>query len=273
MSEKIKVELGKVQETLLLPLWGRAIETQKTKPRLVDNMAVEIINKIDYNFSTIAKNINPITRFAWVARCLHTDNVIKNFLKTYPCATIVNIGCGLDTTFDRIDNGKIMFYDLDLPDVVSLRKNFFHETERRHMIASSFLDTAWFSELKVSDGIIFISLGVLYYFDESQVKNFFVSLADYFHTFEMMFDIASPLGVRTSNKKVLEGGGMDKSTVLKWGVENSSSIAAWDHRIKIINEFPMFKGMKKGFRIDLKFGLLMSDLLKIMSLVHLRIEK
>jgi len=134
MMEKIKVELGEVQKNLLLPLWGRAVESQKEDPRLVYGMAVEIINKIDYDFTTITKNISWLSQFSWVARSLHVDKTILEFIKNNPNATIVNIGCDLDTTFERIDNGQIIFYDLDLPDVINLRKNFFQENERKERI-------------------------------------------------------------------------------------------------------------------------------------------
>ena len=70
MESKIKIDLDNVQETLLLPLWGRATESQKEKPKLVDSKAVEIVNKIDYDFSTIAKNISWVSQLSWVARCL-----------------------------------------------------------------------------------------------------------------------------------------------------------------------------------------------------------
>jgi len=90
MVKKIKVELGKVQETLLLPLWGRAVESQKEDLRLVDGMAVEIINKIDHDFTTITKNISWLSQFSWVARSLHIDKTILEFVKNNPKATIVN---------------------------------------------------------------------------------------------------------------------------------------------------------------------------------------
>jgi len=167
--KKIKVELGKVQKTLLLPLWGRAIESQKKDPRLIDKMAVEIINKIDYNFTTITKNMSWVSQFSWVARSLHIDKTILEFIKGKPKATIVNIGCGLDTTFERIDNGQILFYDLDLPDVINLRKQFFQKNERRKTISCSFLEDKWLSQLGAKDGILFIAAGVFYYFDEKQI--------------------------------------------------------------------------------------------------------
>ncbi len=177
MAKGVKIELGKIQETLLLPLWGRAVESQKKKPRLIDKVAIEIISTVDYDFSTITQNISWVSQFAWVARSLHVDNAILGFIKDYPKATIVNIGCGLDTTFDRIDNGQINFYDLDLPDVIDLRKKFFEENERRKTIACSFLDNRWFTQIQPDNGVFFIAAGVFYYFDENQIRDFFKSIA------------------------------------------------------------------------------------------------
>ncbi|WP_287373371.1 class I SAM-dependent methyltransferase [Prosthecochloris sp.] len=140
MAQKIKIKTGSIEETLLLPLWGRAYETQKNDPRLIDERAVEIIQRIDYDFSDIEKT-QAMSQHGWVARSLHTDRVAREFIKKHPEATIVNIGCGMDTTFSRIENETIMFYELDLPDVIELRKNFYEDGDRHKSIASSFLDT------------------------------------------------------------------------------------------------------------------------------------
>jgi O-methyltransferase involved in polyketide biosynthesis len=100
-------KLGSVQKTLLLPLWGRAVETKKARPLLVDQTAVRIIKSIDYDFSTIFRSISFISQLAWIARSLHTDRTIQEFLERHPGATFVNLGCGLDTTFERVDNGRL----------------------------------------------------------------------------------------------------------------------------------------------------------------------
>jgi len=118
MPENINIELKDVQLTLLLPLWGRAVETQKKHPKLIDNSAAEIISRLDYDFTTIASNIHPVTQHEWIARSIHIDKTIREFLVKYSKATIVNVGCGLDTTFNRVDNGSLFWYDLDLPDVI-----------------------------------------------------------------------------------------------------------------------------------------------------------
>ena len=86
------IELGGVQKTLLLPLWGRAVETRKAHPLLVDETAVKIIGTIDYDFSIMARNISAITQLAWIARSLHTDRALREFLQRHPHATVVNLG-------------------------------------------------------------------------------------------------------------------------------------------------------------------------------------
>jgi len=273
MAEKIKVRLGNVSKTLLLPLWGRAIETQKSNPLLVDKMAVEIIDNIDYDFSTISKNIIDITQLAWIGRSLVTDKIIKKFLELHQNTAIVNIGCGLDTTFERVDNGKLYWYDLDLSDVIKLRRNFINETERRKFIESSFLDYSWFEYLKNNNkNILFIAGGVFYYFKEEQIKDFFKKIAGSFPGSELLFDIASPFGVKVSNKKVIQSSGLDEKSFLKWGIKNPKQIYKWDKRIKQINKYSFFKDLRNGISFKKRIGTYISDLLKVMYMIHIKLQ-
>jgi O-methyltransferase involved in polyketide biosynthesis len=271
MKQKIEIKKGTVQETLLLPLWGRAYETQRKNPRLIDKDAAEIINKIDYDFSDIEKT-QAMSQHGWVARSLHTDRMALEFIKEHPEATIVNIGCGLDTTFSRIDNGNIMFYELDLPDVIELRKKFYEDSDRHISIASSFLDTGWFEEIKVRDGLLFLAGGVLYYFEEKQMKEFFIKAAGYFKDCDFFFDTLSPLGMKIAKKQVLKKGGMGMSMEGGWGLKPATALETWDKRIKVINSIPMSKGMKKGVPLAHKLMATMTDMLGVCSMVHMRIE-
>ena len=201
MQKINEIRLGSVQETLFLPLWGRAVETQKKKPLLIDNMAVSIINSIPYDFTLISKNINEIVRAGWIARSIFFDKKIKAFIATYPEATVVNIGCGLDTTFVRVDNGQIQWIDLDLPDTIDLRKKYISESERRHVLPKSVFDQSWYERIEKKDKVMLLIGGVLCYFSESEVKRLFND----FHTFipgvELVFDYLSSFGVKVSNKK------------------------------------------------------------------------
>jgi len=274
MEQKIKIEKGTIQETLLLPLWGRAYETQKKSPRLVDENAVEIIKNFDYDFTDIEKT-QAMSQHGWVARSLHTDRMAIEFIDNHPEATIVNLGCGMDTTFSRIDNGKILFYELDLPDVIALRKNFYEDSDRHKSIASSFLDTEWFEEIEVRDGLLFLAGGVLYYFEEEQIKAFFIKAADYFKTCDFFFDTLSPMGMKIAKKQVLKKGGMGMGGMSMdggWGLKPVGALEKWDKRIKVINSIPMSKGMKKGVPLAHKLMATITDMLGVCSMVHMRIE-
>lgn len=271
MGDPNEIKLGNVQETLLLPLWGRAIETQKREPLLVDHKAVSIINSISYDFAVISKNISSISRLSWIARSIYFDNKLKDFMSVFPEDTIVNIGCGLDTTFDRVDNGKIHWVDLDLPDTIELRKKYIPETDRRRYISKSVFDTSWYEMIDKKSKVMLLTAGVLYYFTEDGVKRLFGD----FHTFlpgvEIIFDYASELGVKLSNKVVLEKGGMNKSAFLKWGVNDIMEIEKWGN-YEVISYSPMFKEHKKNYSRIKRIGMNISDAMKIMSLAHIRIN-
>jgi O-methyltransferase involved in polyketide biosynthesis len=272
MGNASEIKLGSVQKTLLLPLWGRAIETQKQKPLLVDNKAVSIINSIPYDFTAISKNISKPTQYAWIARSIYFDKKIKAFLDLYPEATVVNIGCGLDTTFDRVDNGRVQWIDLDLPDTIDLRKKYISETDRRCFIPKSVFDKSWYDRVERKDNVMLLIAGVLYYFDESGVKGLFGD----FHTFlpgaEIIFDYASGIGVRVSNKKVIEAGGMDKSAYLRWGIDDILEIEKWSSNFKVISNMPMFREHKKNYPLTKRLGMNVSDMLRIMSVAHIKIQ-
>jgi O-methyltransferase involved in polyketide biosynthesis len=154
--------------------------------------------------------------------------------------------------------------------VIELRRNLIPEPTRSESIAGSFLDESWLRQVRADDSVLFIAAGVFYYFDDVQIKNLFIRLADTFPVSEIIFDIASPLGVKVANKKVIEAGGMDKTAFLKWGIETVKHIQAWDKRITLIDEYPLFKGMRKGLSFRNKYGTFLSDHLKIMSMVHLK---
>ncbi len=271
MSQKIKVKTGSIEETLLLPLWGRACETQRKHPRLMDEKAVEIIQAIDYDFSEIEKT-QGMSQHGWVARSMHTDTMARAFITKHPGATIVNIGCGLDTTFSRIDNGKILFYELDLPDVIALRKNFYQDSERHQSIAASFLETVWFDNIVVGDGLLFLAGGVLMYFEEAQIRDFFLAAADHFGTCDFYFDALSPACMKMAKKAVLKKGGMSMNLENGWGLKPVKSLETWDSRIRVIDAIPIHKGAKTGISLRQKIALTISDLLGFCSMVHIRIE-
>jgi O-methyltransferase involved in polyketide biosynthesis len=268
MTEKVDIHnLGHVQKTLFLPLWGRAIESKKPKPMLVDETAVKIIDQVDFDFSQVAQNTEDLSQIAWIRRSMFCDRVIRQFLQKYPGGTIVNIGCGLDTTYERVDNGKLKWYDLDLQDVIELRRKFVKESERRKFIIASFLEYEWLEKIEIQDNVLFIAAGVFYYFQEAEVKNFLIRLIDRFPGSEILFDIASPIGVKIANQKVVGSAGLGEESYLVWGLENKKDILVWDSRIKLLGTYYYFRTLRIGIR-NVLMGIL-SDFLGIQYMLHL----
>ena len=173
-------KLEKVQETLLIPLWGRAKISKEPNPILYDEKAVEIVEKLEYDFSRINKRFGMFDAFFWSCRAKILDDEIRLFLTEHPRAVIVNLGTGLETAFHRVDNGQLRWYDLDLPEVIEIRRKLIPETDRSKCIARSLFDFQWFEEIEEGDGLLLISGGVFAYFPEKDVKGFFLAAADRF---------------------------------------------------------------------------------------------
>ena len=168
MENKHRVRLGAVQQTLFIPLAARAAETQRKHPVLRDPKAVEMVRSIDYEAAKYGRGAGG---FATVLRTAFIDFWVRSFLAAHPAATVVEIGTGLNTRFERVDNGQVHWFDLDLPDTIDLRRNFFADTQRRQMVAASFLDDGWLPAVADSPGpYFFVADGVLVYLPEDQVR-------------------------------------------------------------------------------------------------------
>jgi len=268
--EKIKLE--NVQETLLLPLWGRFIENQKKKPLLIDAKAVEIITNMDYDFSKFEKRVHPLSRAAWIARSIYFDEKIAEHVTRYPNATIIHIGCGLDTTFDRISNGKAKWYELDFPEVIALRKKFLPEQENRIFIGDSALSEEWYQKISVRSDIFIFMGGVIYYFAEAEVKHLIKKIGKEFGQAVMVFDYSSSKGIEITNKKVLKKGGMSDEAKAKWGMDDIHEMETWQPGNKIIETMNMFAKHKKKYPLWKRIGMNLSDRMKIMSLAKIEIK-
>ncbi|MFC9997766.1 class I SAM-dependent methyltransferase [Nocardia sp. NPDC127526] len=160
------ISLGTVQETLLIPLYGRARDARHRSSVLGDKKAIELVEAIDYDFS---KFRGPSLAGS-VLRASLFDEYVRGFLREHPDGTVVDLGCGLSTRFDRLDNGRVHWIDLDLEDTMALRRRFFQDRDRYTMVAGSIFDTDWFALVRERPGPVFLlSEAVLLYFPEEQV--------------------------------------------------------------------------------------------------------
>jgi O-methyltransferase involved in polyketide biosynthesis len=187
-ADRDQIELGPVQETLFLPLAGRAAETGRRRPVLRDPKAVEIIDSVGFDRA----KYNRAGGWTTVIRTAGLDVWVKDFLAQHPHGTVVELGTGLNTRFERVDNGTVHWIDLDLPDTIALRRRFFTDTDRRRMVAGSIVDDDWLPVVRELPGpYFFVSDGVLTYLAEQDVTRALASLAEHFPGALIAFDTYS----------------------------------------------------------------------------------
>ena len=262
-QDKVKINLSGVSETLLGPLWNRAKLSREHNSVLNDTKAIELVEKIDYDFSKIDMSIPSTITLLFVARAKHFDDKIKAYISEHPCASVVNIGAGLDTTFYRVDNGLIHWYDLDLPDVIEIRRQLIPETDRTICIAKSFLDPSWCKDVKTAEeGVFMVAGGVLLYFEETQVKQFFSLLADNLPDSEIVFDAPS--------RKIRSTGLI---APFKWALRDANKITKWDKRITVIDQLPLFKNIPRdpAWSIDMRRFMDLSERCRLTNIFHLSV--
>ena len=134
MGEKIK--LSGVPETMLQTVYARAKES-RGRGVIHDAKAEEIIEKLDYDFSLADKDA--AMRSDVIARTIVLDRLTKEWLAKHPGAVVVNIACGLDTRCYRV-SGYSHWYNLDLPETMTVRERLLPENGAISQIAMSAMD-------------------------------------------------------------------------------------------------------------------------------------
>ena len=146
----MKQKLNGIPETMLIPLWAKARETHNQNPIIKDARAMEIIAGIDYDFSVFEKSW--LTQVGVAIRTLILDEAVESFLKQNRNAAVINWGAGLDTRSGRLTNRDYhCWYDLDVPEAIELRKNFFQEDDKHRFIPKSIFDLSWLQDVDVVD--------------------------------------------------------------------------------------------------------------------------
>lgn len=231
MAELIVPKLGVVQETMLVPLFARATEQILPTPIVLDPHAVRIMNKIDYDFESMRQFPNVLV--GCCVRASVFDGWILSFLANESDTVVVELGVGLDTTFDRNDDGKTLWYELDLLDAIELRSQFVSETDRRKLIAGSVLDPDWIALVKESgrSKFLFQLAGLLTYLDEQQVRQVFRLIADEFPGAVVLFDACGAWALKNSEK--WQATVKANSAECRWGISKPKRLAKWDPRLQV----------------------------------------
>jgi len=241
MPETKSQTLSAASETSLMAVYIRAMESQRPDALIKDEKAVALVAQMSDEFARFEQI--PMNDALKVMRNLATreyDRQARDFLARHPDAVVVHIGCGLDSRFHRVDNGQVEWYDLDLPEVIELRRKLFgDEGERHHLLGCSVLEDAWLEAVKVHSQrpFLFLAEVVLVYFDGAQVKRLVLALREHFPGAELVFDACSPLHVWVANRQTAS---VKLSACLQWGIWHGQEMEKWGDGIRLLDEWGFF---------------------------------
>lgn len=205
---KYHIEKNTVQETLVIPLYGRKM-CSTLYPRLFyDETAIRLMDEIGYDFTLLEKKSKSLMqRFGFLEAAMRQNDLaweVRDYLASHSDAAVVNLGCGLDSTGRSCDNGRCRIYNLDFPDVIRVRDELLPAGEREENILCDLNDTGWFGKIDASNGVVFFAAGVFYYFLTEQVKALVQAMHAAFPGGRLVFDAANRKAVKLMLKTWLK---------------------------------------------------------------------
>ena len=234
---KYKIEKNTVQETLILPLYSRKLCSELYPNLYREETAVRLIDEIDYDFSQAEKNSRSLMqRFGALEVAMRQCDLaweVREYLKTHPKAAVVNLGCGLDNTGRACDNGSCKIYNLDFPDVITVRNELLPAGEREQDVPCNLNDKAWFSQIDASGGAVFFASGVFYYFLIEQVKALVQGMASAFPGSILVFDAANKTAVKMIAKTWLKSAKIQDVGAYFAVSDAKSELSPWDSRLQV----------------------------------------
>lgn len=249
-----KIEMTGVPETMIQTLYARAMESEREGHLIYDKMAMEIVKEMDYDF-TKAKE-DAMMRNGVVARTIVLDELVQNYVTAHPNAVVINIACGLDTRFYRVDNGKLRWFNLDLPVTIEVRKKFLEETGRVSVLPYSAMDEAWAEEVhKTLDAetdlhnetrpTLVIIEGLTMYLSKENVQKIFTIIRKHFTDATVLVETMSPFVVKHIKEKSIEA----SKAKFTWGVKNGRILAKELLGFEPVKDVSLVEGMKKLYPI------------------------
>ncbi len=244
---KYLIEKNTVQETLVIPLFGRLVCSERFPQLFSDPEAKRICDSLDYDFAEKRKKMESVfglfgalevAQRQYDLRC-----EVETYLQSHPKAAVVNLGCGLDDTFRKCDNGLCHGYNIDLPDVIAVRNELLPAGERERNVACDLNDPRWMEAVDDSGGAVFIAAGVFYYFRTEDVKRLFSRMAERFPGSVLAFDSCNRRGAKMMRSTWLKEAGITDVRAF-FSLEDERELEGWSGRFASVTA----KSYMRGYR-------------------------
>ncbi len=241
------IEKNSVQETLVIPLFGRLVCSEHFPELFSDPEAKRICDSLDYDFGEKRKKMESATGLFGALEVAQRQYdlrcEVENYLKDHPKAAVVNLGCGLDDTFSKVDNGRCRGYNIDLPDVIHVRNDLLAAGERETNLACNLNDFSWMDMIDAEDGAVFFAAGVFYYFRTAEIEKLFKAMAEHFPGGVLAFDSCNERGARLMRKTWLKEAGITDVGAF-FSLEDEAGLVGWSNRFDSVTA----KSYMRGYR-------------------------
>jgi tcmP protein len=231
-------QLTSIPETMLIPLWAKATEYNHPRPILSDPFAAEMIGQVDYDFTKFKG-----AKMSQVGVCVRAkliDDETKEFLAQHPDAVVIQLGAGIDARYQRLGKPNVgHWYDLDLPEVIAIRRQLLPETEKNTYLSLSLFDEEWIKTVKKHNAPVLIILeGVLMYFDEEQVKTFFNMVCSQLNNTTILLEILAYMLVKHAKQHDAVSKTEHKAE-FRWSILNTADMEQWHPHLHLLKEYYM----------------------------------
>lgn len=220
MNERVTVNLEGGPETVLWCLHDRASEALRSDGMIRDPEAIRIYQSIDFDY----QRVFGVANGGFAMRSLAYDSVVRAWMARHPGGTVVELGCGLETSFWRVDDGVVSWICVDVPEVLAIREKILSLNSRCKNVATKHvgkatLDLSWMDEVDPKKGVFITAQGLLMYFEEPLVRTLITAIFERFPGVELAFDTVP----RWTSKKSVKDNGVQltpnyRLPPLPWGV-------------------------------------------------------
>lgn len=237
-EKKINPLLTGSAETMLQSFYARAKYSRKKTAKFYDAKAIELVKKIDYDFSKAEKDSTMSNGV--IARTIVFDELVKDFINKNPDCTVVNIACGLDTRFYRMDNGRITWYNVDLPETIAVRDAIYHESGRVSTIGISATDPAWADKVAKRGKMLFIIEGLSMYLTSDENAQMLSIIRDKFDNATVLMEC---LAKKWVNKEHTEKSIHDTGAKFVFGADTFDDLGKAADGFKCVKNDDIVRGM------------------------------
>lgn len=216
-------KLTNEKETLFIPLLGKAMDYRSKNSLLKDSKANEIIESIGIDIGYKNTFKARLSGQTLAIRAKQYDQWTQDFIEANPNALILHLGCGLDARITRVrPPDSVTWFDVDFPEVISLRKEYYSETNGYHMIACSITALTWLERIPANRPAFIIAEGVFEYLSKDDINRLLNRLTNHFFNGQIAFDVMSSYGIKVGSVNLKNTTGA--TDILKWSVDDLHDI-------------------------------------------------